>query len=203
MGTSNYSRRGFLKSLGVVGAAAGAGQVQSAAAQGAAPQPRNRAERGTDFPAEHFRIRRSPITWPNNARIAVCWIVNYEGYSDTSNSYDIAYKDYSSNAAFWRLIDMFDANGVKACWYTNAIIATRYPETLREMVRRGHEVDGHNWANNISMTLASEEEEQEIIKHFLRSSLPGFIAHQEKEAAQEHQVEAERQAIQFILLPED
>jgi peptidoglycan/xylan/chitin deacetylase (PgdA/CDA1 family) len=167
MPSQAFSRRGFLKSLGVVGAGAfGTKQlVPSAAAQGAAATPpRNRAERTEDFPAEHFNVRRTPIQWPNNARIAVCWIVNFEGFSDTSNSYDIAYKDYSSKAGMWRMVDTFDANGVKAGWYTNAIIATRYPETLRELAKRGHEIDGHNWANNISMTNVSESEEREIIR---------------------------------------
>jgi allantoinase len=166
MEASNNSRRSFLKGMAVAGAAVSASRVDSASAAAAAataPQ-RDRAELGTDFPPEHFRIRRNPIAWPNNARIAVCWIVNYEGYSDTSNSYDIAYKDYSSKAAVWRLVDLFDSHDIKACWYTNAIIATRYPETLRELARRGHEIDGHNWANNISMTQVSEVEEREIIK---------------------------------------
>src|SRR5215467_5678912 len=105
MRTSNFSRRGFLKSLGLASAAIGGGPIQSASAQVVerpAPPSRNRSLRGADLPAEHFRIRRNPIKWPNNARIAVCWIVNYEGYSDSSNSFDIAYKDYSCKAAFWR-----------------------------------------------------------------------------------------------------
>jgi peptidoglycan/xylan/chitin deacetylase (PgdA/CDA1 family) len=158
------SRRGFLKGIGVAGAAAaGAGRIESAAAA-QAEAPVDRAERGVDFPKEHFEIRRTPIAWPNNARIAVCWIVNYEGYSDTSNSFDIAYKDYSSKAAVWRLADLFDKHDIKACWYTNAIIATRYPETLRELAQRGHEIDGHNWANNIPQTEGPEEYEREIIK---------------------------------------
>ncbi len=168
MNTFNYSRRGFFKTVGAgaAGVAVSAGGLLEpvTAAEATVSAPLNRAERGTDFPPEHFQIRRSPIAWPNNARIAVCWIVNYEGYSDTSNSYDIAYKDYSSKAAVWRLADLFDKHGIKAGWYTNAIIATRFPETLRELAQRGHEIDGHNWANNISMTECSEADEREIIK---------------------------------------
>jgi peptidoglycan/xylan/chitin deacetylase (PgdA/CDA1 family) len=167
MHASNTSRRGFLKGMAMAGTAAGAAgasRVGSAAVAEMPPPPLDRAELGTDFPPEHFKIRRTPIAWPNKARIAVCWIVNFEGYSDTASSYDIAYKDYSSKAAVWRLADLFDSHDIKACWYTNAIIATRYPQTLRELVHRGHEIDGHNWANNISMTKVSEAEEREIVK---------------------------------------
>src|SRR6266478_8099731 len=105
MSFSKFSRRGFMKGLGVAGAALGAGKLSLAPVpaeaeedtpSAAARRGRDRSIRGAEFPEEHFRIRRTPIKWPNNARIAVCWIVNYECYSDTSDSFDIPYKDYSS-----------------------------------------------------------------------------------------------------------
>lgn len=134
----------------------------------AAGQPHgwnDRSELVTQFPAEHFRIRRKPIEWPNQARIALTWIVDYENYSDLSNSYAIHYYAYSGKAGFWRLIDLFDENGVKGCWYTNAMMAERFPETLREAVRRGHELDAHNWSNNIHLPSVSAEIERLIIQH--------------------------------------
>ena len=164
MPAQDFTRRGFLKGLGVAGAALGAGAASVPMAEGQEPQQVNRSERVSELPPEHFRIRRRPIQWPNNARIAVCWIVNFEGYTDAADAYDIAYKDYSCKAGVWRMMDMFDEHGVKSGWYTNAIIATRYPETLRELARRGHEIDGHNWANNIPLTSLSEEAEREVIR---------------------------------------
>lgn len=164
MPRQNFSRRGFLKGLGVAGAALGASGVSVPAAEAQAPREEDRTIRISELPPEHFRIRRTPIQWPNNARIAVCWIVNFECYTDAASAYDIAYKDYSSKAGAWRMMDMYDELGVKAGWYTNALIATRFPETLRELARRGHEIDGHNWANNIQMTHISEEAEREVIR---------------------------------------
>jgi allantoinase len=156
------SRRGFLKGLGATGAALGA--------NGLLPPPAAAQERGTrslkisELAREHYHARRKAIEWPNRARIAVCWIVNFEGFTDAANSYDIAYKDYSCKAGFWRLLDTFEENGVKGCWYTNGIIATRYPETLRELARLNHEIDGHNWANNIPMTSISAAAERELVR---------------------------------------
>ena len=144
MTSGTFSRRGFLKGLGLVGAAAGASRLPTAPAEAQGAPGENREERVSGYPEEHFRIRRKPIEWPNKARIAVCWIVNYEGFTDHANSYEVAYHDYSSKAGFWRLIDLFDENDVKGCWYTNGVIATRFPETLREAAKRGHEIDGHN-----------------------------------------------------------
>ena len=164
MSSRRFTRRGFLKGLGAAGAALGAGNVSSTPAEAQARQPIVRELRVDQYPQEHFRIRTKPAQWPNNARIAVCWPVNFEGFTDAANAYDLAYHDYSCKAGFWRLIDLFDENGVKGSWYTNGIIATRFPETLREAVKRGHEIDGHGWANNLRITSISAEAEREVIR---------------------------------------
>ena len=158
------SRRGFLKSVGMASAALSAGNISAIPAEAQVRRAADREERVSAYPEEHFRPRRKPIQWPNDARIAVCWIVNYEGFTDAADSYEVAYHDYSCKAGFWRMIDLFDENGVKACWYTNGIIATRFPETLREAAQRGHEIDGHNWANNVSMITISADAEREVIR---------------------------------------
>jgi peptidoglycan/xylan/chitin deacetylase (PgdA/CDA1 family) len=179
MGILSFPRRGFLKGLGAAGAAVmSGGRMQTAFAQErSAPGGRggatsassgaSRAIRGSELPAEHFNIRHNPIKWPNNARIAVCWVVNFECYSDTSDSFDIPHKDYSSKAAFRRLVNLFGTYDIKADWYTNGLIATRYPDTLKELARLGHGFVGHNFANNVSMVNATEDQEHELIKRTL------------------------------------
>ena len=145
--------------------AAGAASPEArAVVSGQAPAQDSRFESVAEFAEEHFRIRREPIQWPDNARIAVTWIVDYEDYSDTSNSYAIHYYAYSGKAGFWRLIDLFDENGVKGSWYTNGMMAARFPETLREAIRRGHEIDAHGWSNNVHLPNVSAEVEREIIR---------------------------------------
>ncbi len=166
-----FSRRGFLKNVGMAGAALGAAHLSSAPAQAQAQpsfdvnyQRLNRAELNTELAEEHFRIRRQPIQWPNNARIAIWWAVDYEVMTDNTNSGRIATYDYSGKAGFWRLLEIAEEEGVKFCWYTNAVAATRFPETLRELARLGHEIDGHGWSNATSLTAVSGEVEREIIR---------------------------------------
>jgi allantoinase len=158
------SRRGFLKGLGAAGTALGAAGLSAVPAAAQAQERGSRSLKISELAQEHYHIRRTAIEWPDKARIAVCWIVNFEGFTDAANSYDIAYKDYSCKAGFWRMLDTFETNGVKGCWYTNGIIATRYPETLRELARLNHEIDGHNWANNIPIAGISVETEREVIR---------------------------------------
>jgi len=170
-----FSRRRFLRNVGMAGAALGAARLASAPAAAQAQASfdvnylrLNRAELNTELPEEHFRIRRQPIQWPNNARIAVWWAVDYEVMTDNTNSGRIGYYDYSGKAGFWRLLETAEEEGVKFCWYTNAITATRYPQTLRELARLGHEIDGHGWSNATSLTVVSGEVEREIIRRTFR-----------------------------------
>jgi allantoinase len=154
------SRRGFIK-----GVSAAAGAVGLYGPKDVAAQERGaRSLKVADINPEHYKVRRKAIQWPDNARIAVTWVVNFEGKTDATTSNDIAATDYSCKAGFWRLLKIFEDNGVKGTWYTNGIIATRYPETLRELARLGHEIDGHNWANNIPMTAISAADEREVVR---------------------------------------
>ena len=105
------SRRGFIKGVGA-GAAMGAAGLYAPPA--AVAQERGaRSLKITEINPEHYKIRRKPIQWPNNARIAVTWVVNFEGKTDATNANDIAATDYSCKAGFWRLLKIFEENGVK------------------------------------------------------------------------------------------
>lgn len=195
MTANDRSRRAFLKAAGTAGVALSAGITlpHPAAAQeiaGASGPRKSRDLKVSELNPEHYKIRRKPIKWPNGARIAVTWVVNFEGKTDATNSFDIAYTDYSCKAGMWRLLRIFEENGVRGTWYTNGIIATRYPDALRELVKRGQEIDGHNWANNISMTKASPEEEREIVRRTFADiekttgyRIPGWMGSGEAESS--------------------
>src|SRR5438132_12517707 len=101
MSVRRFTRRGFLRGVGLASAALGTGKHATIPAEAQARQQTNRELRLSQYPDEHFRLRTQPIKWPNNARIAVCWPVNFEGFTDTANSYDLAYHDYSCKAGFW------------------------------------------------------------------------------------------------------
>jgi len=198
MKTTTTSRRGFLKVAGAAGAALAttgtlaAPQVAEAQSGGGTRSGGgvSRPLQFTSLPEGHFKVRHKPIQWPNNARIAVTWVVNYECLTDATTSNQQALVDYSNKAGYRRLLDMFERNGVKGTWYTNCLIATRYPEHLKELVRLGHEVDGHNFANNISMAGLSPEMEKELVdrsfgdvKKLTGYHLPGWMGSGEAESA--------------------
>lgn len=104
-------------------------------------------------------FRRKPVTWPNNARVAL-WItsalqwypMNLEGkpvappgmfnrpYPDYRN---YSHRDYGLRIGAFRVMKLLDTLGLKASVPMNAAVAERYPVLVEEANRRGWEILGH------------------------------------------------------------
>ena len=106
------------------------------------------------------------VRWPNDARIAVSVVVNYEEGSEYSTldgdpsgetsgespsplgpgERDLAnesFFEYGSRAGVWRIMNILDRNNVRGTFYACALALERNPEVGPEAIRRGHEVMGH------------------------------------------------------------
>src|SRR6185503_11581561 len=57
----------------------------------------------------------------------------------------------------------FDKYGVKASFNTNALCIHRYPEAVKAVHERGHEIVGHSYAEDIQLTQLTEEGERDEI----------------------------------------
>ena len=123
------------------------------------------------------------VRWPNDARIAVSLVVNYEegsehslldgdDYHETNNEvpspvppgqrdlFNESFFEYGSRVGVWRLLGLFDQYRLKSTFYCCALALERNPEVARELVRRGHEICGHGyrWEEYHAMTDAEERE---------------------------------------------
>jgi peptidoglycan/xylan/chitin deacetylase (PgdA/CDA1 family) len=104
--------------------------------------------------------------WPGGARVAVSLVVNFEEGSEFSVSegdptneaiYEVVHRlegpdpcidshfEYGTRAAWWRIMDLFDAHGVKVTVSACGRAVERSPELARDAVARGHEVSAHGW----------------------------------------------------------
>src|SRR6266702_4681370 len=104
--------------------------------------------------------------WPNGARVAVSLVVNFEEGSELSVNdgdagneaiYEVVHRlegpdscidshfEYGTRAAWWRIMDLFDAHGVKVTVSCCGRAVERSPELARDAVARGHEVSAHGW----------------------------------------------------------
>jgi peptidoglycan/xylan/chitin deacetylase (PgdA/CDA1 family) len=123
------------------------------------------------------------IKWPNDARIAISVVVNYEEGSENSlldgqpqretmgeatspipaGERDLAnesFYEYGSRVGVWRILNILDEYHVKSTFYCCAVALERNPEVGPEIVRRGHEVFGHGyrWEEYYKMDRDTERE---------------------------------------------
>ena len=108
------------------------------------------------------------VRWPDDARIAVSLVVNYEEGSEYSlldgdahhetngevpspvpltqrDLYNESFFEYGSRVGVWRLLSLLDKYQVPATFFCCALALERNPEAAREIVDRGHEVCGHGY----------------------------------------------------------
>jgi allantoinase len=127
------------------------------------------------------------VRWPNNARIAISIVVNYEEGSEYSlldgdsqhetnsevpspvppNQRDLfneSFFEYGSRVGVWRLLDLFDKYQVKTTFFCCALALERNPEVAKEIVGQGHEVCGHGYRWEEYHRMGREGERQAIGK---------------------------------------
>jgi allantoinase len=103
--------------------------------------------------------RRPRVQWPDSAHLAV-WVVvpltwypltmapqprPPAGYFDDPypNFRDYTHRDYGNRIGAFRVMDVLDQFGIRPTAPTNAAVCERYPELVREAVRRHWEIAGH------------------------------------------------------------
>jgi ABC-type polysaccharide/polyol phosphate export permease len=65
--------------------------------------------------------------------------------------------EFGGRVGIWRILDMFDANGVKVTLFTPGRICELYPDALKRAVAAGHELADHMWEHEVPKDLAIEE----------------------------------------------
>ena len=61
----------------------------------------------------------------------------------------LAKGEFGGRVGIWRLIELFDAHGIKATIFTPGRICELYPRALRAAVRSGHEIADHMWEHHV------------------------------------------------------
>ena len=62
------------------------------------------------------------------------------------------------------LLDLLDRHAVKASFFIPGMTADRYPDAIREIHRRGHELGSHGYAHKPPATLSATEEKHELVR---------------------------------------
>jgi peptidoglycan-N-acetylglucosamine deacetylase len=126
---------------------------------------------------------KEALAWPNGKRVAVAVTVMYETWAEgKAPNYSVqtthlkpgtvdlagrAWSTYGARVGVWRVIRALDRLQVPATFFTNARCAELYPDTVKQIVKSGHDVAGHNYTQDALLAYMEPEEERATIKKCL------------------------------------
>lgn len=127
--------------------------------------------------------------WPNGARLALNFVLNYEEGSEPSfqdgedftetglteasgfdrgiRGRDLAGEglfEYGSRVGFWRLMRLFEERDLPLTIFGCALALQRHPEAARAIKAAGHDVCSHGWRWIKHWELSETEEREHIAK---------------------------------------
>jgi peptidoglycan/xylan/chitin deacetylase (PgdA/CDA1 family) len=117
-----------------------------------------------------------PMRWPGDANIAVSVVVAFEAFH-TRSQYNVrpgpagkpdqsslSYAEYGPKTGVWRVLRLLESESIHASFHTSGLAAERWPLTLQEVMRRGHEIVGHGWTNdNLGEEATPEGERKDVL----------------------------------------
>ena len=124
--------------------------------------------------------------WPGDAKVAVSFVVNFEegarirdqrrrsgergdlrGRASSRRRPDLcldSHFEYGARSGWWRIMDVFDAQGAKATVSACGRAVERTPELASDAVARGHEVSAHGWRWESHAGMSETEERDRIAR---------------------------------------
>jgi len=119
----------------------------------------------------HERQIKENLSWPEGRRIAVMLSFDFQGGEDLRpnkngimNHEEWTQAEYGPRTGVWRILRILDECSVKATFLTCGGIAERYPDQVKAIVQRGHEVAGHGYHHEVARDLTKEQEREVIEK---------------------------------------
>jgi peptidoglycan/xylan/chitin deacetylase (PgdA/CDA1 family) len=130
-------------------------------------------------------VRRPQLSWPGEARVAVCVIVTLEHVEWTPphgsvqsptlyahlalqrhipESWSVSHREYGHRVGIFRVLDVLDKHGIRPTIAIDAMTARHYPWLVRHCVHRGCEFIAHGIsASRMITSRMSESEERSYI----------------------------------------
>lgn len=112
------------------------------------------------------------ITWPNEARVAVMitfeldaeyiWLSMDE--SNVSRPKTLSMGTYGPHRGLKRILNVLDNFQIKSTFFIPGRVAETYPEKVKDIIDRGHEVAHHGYKHENFGLLNEEEQREALIK---------------------------------------
>src|SRR5512141_638819 len=118
--------------------------------------------------------------WPDNKKLTVMVTIMLEVWSDgkappyspmttalkpgTPDLLGISWSQYGGKTGIWRFMRILDETDIRATVCLNAKGAELFPEAVKQLNARGHEIAGHSYTQDLILPYLSPEEEREVIR---------------------------------------
>ncbi|MBT9386104.1 polysaccharide deacetylase [Pseudooceanicola sp. CBS1P-1] len=89
------------------------------------------------------------------------WLGSYGGEDSPD---DISRGLFAGEVGAIRLLDMFDKFGIKTTWFIPGHSAETFPEQMKEVAKRGHEIGIHGYSHENPIAMTPEQEEAVLDK---------------------------------------
>jgi len=111
------------------------------------------------------------FSWPDGARIAVGLTFDFQGGEHVKpmanglmDNEEYSIGEYGPNTGVWRLLRILDEEKIKATFLTCGAIAERYPDAVKAIVAKGHEIAGHGYHHETARNLKPDEETDVMVR---------------------------------------
>src|SRR5215510_1849598 len=112
------------------------------------------------YAVRHQRIAH--FAYPPGVRIAVNFTLDFDSMLLrrllNEPPMQLAKGEFGGRVGIWRMIELFDAHGVKATIFTPGRICELYPQALKAASESGHEIADHMWEHRVPNEPALEED---------------------------------------------
>ena len=133
----------------------------------------------SDPPTDHVEtlidrlIAFPDMNWKDNANCAVLLTFDVDGKemwhartSQGAGNFDkppiVSMGEYGTDVAVPRILGMLDRQDVPAGFFVPGKVAEEYPDMVREITSRGHEIGHHSYAHVNPTTMTDEEEKEDF-----------------------------------------
>ncbi len=89
------------------------------------------------------------------------WLGSYGGEDSPD---DISRGMFAGEVGSPRLLDLFDKLGIKTTWFIPGHSAETFPEQMKDVARRGHEIGIHGYSHENPIAMTPEQEEAVLDK---------------------------------------
>lgn len=133
-----------------------------------------------------MKRKRSPIKWPDGARIAITPCVAFETWPEdlgtpgslqqenrrplprnavTKKSLGtITDREFGERVGVFRMLEILQKEGIQTTFFPTGITVMNYPDVFKEIVGQGHEVGTETWIHDYSYMKRRDKEKKDLQK---------------------------------------